>query len=224
MPTPARRTGPRASYARLIVAALVACIGALTGAQPASAQSGKTIALGGGVAHYRPVADDAHASTGFAFVYRLGRPEGWRPAIGLNWFNTKFDTRVAGDEVGLGELRVRPIMGGYGYTVRRGRLAATGSAVGGVAFNSFKEADAVRLAYAQLLDRTLLRISAGNSLAARGEISLWWDLNERLGLLGVVGYVVARPTISIVSDTGTEERRLKADSVKLQIGIAYGIF
>ena len=218
------RPGTRPAFVRVCLALLLPLLGVVGSTAPAWAQTGKTIAVGGGVAHYRPVADDAHDSTGFAFVYRLGRPEGWRPAIGLNWFNTRFDTPAAGETVELGQLRVRPVMGGYGYTVRRGRFAATGSAVGGVAFNSFKEADAVRLAYAEALDRTLLRITAGNSLAARGEVSLWWDLNERLGLLGVVGYVVARPEISIVTNVGTEERRLKADSLKLQIGLAYGIF
>ena len=189
----------------------------------ALAQTDKLISLGGGVAFYHPIDDSARNSTGFALVYRFGRGEGWRPAIGLNWFNTTFDATVAGSSVELGALRVRPIMGGYGYTVRRGRFAATASGVGGIAFNSFDAAGAARLAYAQE-DRVLLDISAGNGLAARGEVAMWYDLNSRIGILGVVGYIVARPEIDVVTDAGTSSRRLKADSLKLQIGVAYGIF
>lgn len=193
-------------------------------ASTVSAQADKTIGLGGGIAFYRPLDDKAHNSTGFALVYRFGKPEGWRPAVGFNWFNTRFDARIGGEDVELGQLRVRPVMGGYGYTKRYGRLAATASAVGGVAFNSFREADPARIAYTQSLQRTLLRVEARNSLAARGEVSVWYDLNSRIGLMAVAGYVHARPKIDIVSDLGTETRRLKADSIKLQVGMAYGIF
>jgi hypothetical protein len=70
----------------------------------------------------------------------------------------------------------------------------------------------------------LLDVSAGNSLAARAEVAMWYDLNSRFGILGVVGYIVARPEIDVVTDAGTDSRRLKADSLKLQIGVAYGIF
>jgi hypothetical protein len=189
----------------------------------ALAQTDKLISAGGGVAFYHPIDDSARNSTGFALVYRFGRGEGWRPAIGLNWFNTTFDATIAGSRVEFGDLRVRPIMAGYGYTARRGRFAATASGVAGVAFNSFDAARPARLAYAQE-DRVLLDVSAGNSLAARAEVAMWYDLNSRFGILGVVGYIVARPEIDVVTDAGTDSRRLKADSLKLQIGVAYGIF
>jgi hypothetical protein len=42
---------------------------------PAAAQTDSTLSLGGGVAHYHPIDDEAHDSTGFAIVYRFGRPE-----------------------------------------------------------------------------------------------------------------------------------------------------
>ena len=192
--------------------------------QPVAAQTDKSIALGGGIAFDHPVDDDARASKGFALVYRFGKPEGWRPAVGLNWFNTTFDATVGDSRVELGSLRVRPIMGGYGYTVRQGRFSLTAAGVGGIAFNSFDETPAARVAYAQSLQRVLVDVSAGNSFAARGELSLWYDLNERIGILGVVGYILARPEIDIVTDVGTDSRRLTADAVKFQIGVAYGIF
>jgi hypothetical protein len=191
---------------------------------PASAQTDSTLSLGGGVAHYHPIDDDAHDSTGFAIVYRFGRPEGWRPAVGFNWFTTRFDTHVGDTTVPLGDLRVRPIMGGYGYTVHRGRLRVTASAIGGIAFNSFEPENAARIAYADSLNRVLLDVRASNSFAARGEVVTWYDLNAKFGLMAVVGYITARPNIDIVTDAGTERRRLTADSLKFQVGVGYAIF
>src|SRR5690349_18191936 len=111
---------------RVAVAAWLAVFAAsaVTGTvSPAFAQTDSTLSLGGGVAHYHPIDDSAHDSTGFALVYRFGRSEGWRPAVGFNWFTTRFDARVGDTSAELGDLRVRPIMGGYGYTVRRGRVS-----------------------------------------------------------------------------------------------------
>jgi hypothetical protein len=190
----------------------------------ASAQTDSTLSLGGGVAHYHPIDDDAHDSTGFALVYRFGRPEGWRPAVGFNWFTTRFDRQVGGSTVALGDLRVRPVMGGYGYTLRRGRVGVTASAIGGIAFNSFEPENAARLAYAESLNRVLLDVRASNSFAARTEVVTWYDLNAKFGLMAVVGYITARPHIDIVTDAGTERRRLTADSLKFQVGVGYAIF
>jgi hypothetical protein len=202
----------------LVVACL--CLAAAT----ASAQTDRFAILGGSVAHYHPMDDDAHDSTGFAFVYRFGRPNGFRPTVGFNWFTTRFDGHVGPNVVELGRLRLRPVMGGYGYTIRRGRWALTGSAVAGIAFNTFHESDEARVAYSRIADRVLLDVSASNSPVARGEVALWYDVNSRIGLVGIVGYIAARPELDIVTDAGKESRRVKADAMKVQIGMAYGFF
>jgi hypothetical protein len=188
------------------------------------AQADATLGLGGGVAFYHPIDADASDSTGFALVYRFGKPEGWGPTFGLNWFTTDFTASIGSARVPLGDLRVRPVMGGYSYTVRRGAFAITAGLVGGYAFNSFEVDDRARLAYQSARGDTLLRITASNSLAGRGEIAMWYDVSSRFGLQGVVGYVAARPVIETITGAGSTSRRLRADSVKLQIGLAYGIF
>jgi hypothetical protein len=191
---------------------------------PAAAQTDSTLSLGGGVAHYHPIDDEAHDSTGFAIVYRFGRPEGWRPAVGFNWFTTRFDAQVGDTKAELGDLRVRPIMGGYGYTMRRGRVSVSASAIGGVAFNSFEPSTSARIAYADALNRVLLDVKASNSLVGRTEVVTWYDLNARFGLMAVVGYIAARPNVTIITDVGSEKRRLTADSLKFQVGVGYSIF
>jgi hypothetical protein len=204
--------------------AIVAVAAVLLWPSLAVAQTDASVVFGGGIAFHHPVDDMAHDSTGFALAYRFGKPDGWRPTFGFNWFRMEFDGFVAGERIILGELRVRPIMGGYGYTWRFGPLAATASLIGGYAFNGFDTDDQARLAYQRTLQTTLLRVSASNSLAARAEVTVWYDVSSRIGLLGAVGFVAAHPEITIVTDVGREERRLRADSLKLQIGIAYGIF
>jgi hypothetical protein len=196
----------------------------ITAAVPSSAQTGASIGLGAGVAVYQPVDDLAHRSIGPAITYRFGNPEGWRPAFGLNWYGLRFDAPIGGERTALGRLRVRPLMGGYGYSLRRDRFAVTSTLVGGVSFNSFDADDRARLAYARHFDITLLRISASNGPAARAEVGVWFDLDERFGLLVSAGYMLARPTITIVTGDGEERRRLNADAVKLQVGLVYAIF
>ena len=191
---------------------------------PSWAQIDKSVALGGGIGFYFPFDDDARSGVGPSLAYRFGKPERWRPMVAFNWFATTFDGNVGETRVELGDLRIRPVMGGYGYTVKRGPLAATFSAVGGIAFNSFDPTGNARVAYAESADRVLLDITASNTPAARTEVALWYDLNTRIGILVAFGYIVTRPEIDIVTDVGTETRRLKADALKLQFGVAYGIF
>jgi hypothetical protein len=190
----------------------------------ARAQTDAAIGLGGGIAFYHPTDGEATDSTGFALVYRFGKPTGWRPAFGLNWFTTGFTAPIGGKQTPLGDLRVRPLMGGYTYGVRHGRLHASAGLVGGYAFNSFEVDDRARLAYQDARRTTLLRISASNSLAARAEVSVWYDVSARVGLQVVAGYIVARPSIAVIDEHARETRRLRADALKLQFGLAYGIF
>jgi hypothetical protein len=210
---------PRA-YAGIPVVALLLVLCAV----PAAGQIDAEMGLGGGVAFYQPVDDMAHDSAGFAFIYRLGKPEGLRPTFGFNWYSLDFDAVVGGQRVRLGALRIRPIMGGYGYWVTRDRVSLAATVIAGLAFNSFDTADAARLAYDRNLDELLLRINASPAPAARAEIGVWYDLTSRFGLLGSVGYVAARPRITTTTESGRESRRLRADAVKLQIGLVYGLF
>lgn len=196
----------------------------LTAASPAAGQQDADVGVGGGVAYYHAVDDEADGDLGFALVYRLGKPEGLRPTFGFNWYSMDFDTDVAGERVALGGLRIRPFMAGYGYWLRRERVTVGATAIAGVAFNSFDTADAVRIAYSHRLDELLLRVKASNSLAARAEIGVWYDLTSRFGLLASAGYVAARPTVTVSTELGRESRRLRADAIKLQLGLVYGVF
>lgn len=187
-------------------------------------QTASPVAIGGGVVAYRAVDDMANDSIGFALTYRLGRPQGFQPTFGFNWYSTAFDGVVGGERVDLGDLRIRPVMGGYGYWWARGRATLAATLIGGVAFNTFDTSDQARIAYSRRLDQLLLRIDASHGVAGRAELGLWYDLSDTVGLLGSVGYVLARPKVEIITETTRDSTRFRADAVKLQIGIVYAPF
>lgn len=189
-----------------------------------SAQTGPALAVGGGVAAYRAVDDMAGDSIGFALTYRIGRPQGFSPTFGFNWYSTAFDGFVGSQRVDLGDLRIRPLMGGYGYWWNRGRATLAATLIGGVAFNTFDTSDQARIAYDRRLDQLLLRIDAKHGVAGRAELGLWYDLSDKVSLLGSIGYVAARPKVEIVTETTRDSTRLRADAVKLQIGFVYAPF
>jgi hypothetical protein len=203
----------------LLPLALLVC-----GTGGVSAQTDAVVAVGGGVAAYRAVDDRAGDSIGFALIYRLGRPQGFRPTFGFNWYSTAFDGFVGGERVDLGDLRIRPVMGGYGYWWDQGRITLAATLIGGVAFNTFDTSDQARIAYIRRLDQLLLRIDASHGLAARAELGLWYDLSDKVGLLGSIGYVAARPKVEIITEATRDSTRLRADAVKLQIGVVYAPF
>lgn len=215
---------PRDAGRAVVRAAAGLAVLAIMVAAPAAAQTAANLGVGGGAAYYAPIDGLADDSIGFAFVYRLGKPRGFRPTFGFNWYSTEFDTTVAGERVPFGSLHVRPVMGGVGYWVARDRFTVGATVIAGLAFNSFDTANAVRLAYDRRLDELLLDVTASNSLAGRAEIGVWYDLTSRFGLLTSLGYVAARPSISVASESGRVSQRLRADAVKLQVGLVYGLF
>lgn len=191
---------------------------------PSWAQSGARFALGGGVAFHAAPDERVSGGPSVSLVYRLWRRDGWTPAVGFGWFNTTIDGPSSAGDVPLGRLRVRPLMGGVAYSVVRGPWTTTASAVAGVSFNGVRTDDDERRRYQQITGHPLTRVSTSNALAARGQVAVWYDINDRVGVTGSLSYVAVRPDVRIVSDQSSTDVRLRADVVRLQFGAAYRIF
>jgi hypothetical protein len=73
--------------------------------------------------------------------------------------------------------------------------------IAGYSFNRVRGADSV---------------SARDSFVSKAELQVWRDLSRRVGLLGTVGYLFARPDVA--------GRTVKADAIRAQLGLAYAIF
>jgi hypothetical protein len=174
----------------------------------------RLLAVGGSVRWSGPRSSSLDESLTVGPLVRLGSGVGAGLAIGFGWFNTDLHAVAAGSR--LARVRIRPVMAGLGYTVRRGRLSATASLVGGLALNGLTIADRVDPAEAAL--------DVDNSLAWRSGLSFWLDATDRIALNVFGGYLVTRPEVTVLDQGETLTRRLRADTVLITAGMAYKIF
>jgi len=191
----------------------------------ADAQTEGKFALGADFALKVPGGPDAHGSEGVGLLWRFGRgKEGFGFHWGFNWYETHIDRSVAGRHVELGELHVKPIMAGYGYTHNVGRYSVTGALLAGIAYSSVSLTPAAHDAYRDLLGARSVDVDSGWPLVLRPELSVWYDINKKLGLHVSSGYMIARPHVTVTSTIGEDKRRISADMLGVKVGLAYSIF
>ncbi len=193
---------------------------------PARAQTDSRLAVGGSLTTRAASSSEAGGSATIGFEWRLGHAiPGWGVQNSIfSWFDTDVQGTVGSGTVGLGNMRIRPIMAGYGYTWVRGRLALTGDVVGGYSFNSFKlDASAVQ-EYSRRLGATGIDAEATNAFALKPEIQGWYDLNSRFGLKIDCGYLISRPSVVITSSLGEDVHHIRADGLLVTVGLVYSLF
>jgi hypothetical protein len=191
----------------------------------AFAQEGNRFALGGSYTKRGVPSSAAHGGQGPGLEWRFGHAtEGWGWHYGLNWYATDVDHNIAGQKTSLGELRMRPFMAGYGYTHVMGPFALT---VGGLAGYAFTAMDLSRDASDAYLNRLGVRsvdLRTSGAPVVKPEIGVWYDLSRKIGLTANIGYVVARPKITVTTPIGHDVERLRADAWSFTIGSVYRIF
>ncbi|HKB12695.1 MAG TPA: hypothetical protein VKD69_18660 [Vicinamibacterales bacterium] len=212
---------------RLVVPFVLAI--AIAGALPAHAQTETRLALG---ADFLIAASD-HASTQdraqhvFTVepLWRFGDFEpGWGPHFGLDWYAVDIERPVGGVPTTLGQVHIRPIMGGYGYTWVRGKNTISANMLAGYAFASMSLADGTAAAYQSRLGVGVNDADASNTFVVRPELDFWHDINNLFGLNVNVGYIVARPDVTIETSSGFDKRTARADQFQVRIGLVYSIF
>jgi hypothetical protein len=196
--------------------------------RPAFAQSTGRFALGTEFAMRLPTTDPTttvHGNKGPGLVWRFGHGEtGWGWQFGLSWFSAGLDRSVGGHDTALGELRVRPVMAGYGYTRVVRRTSVTAAVIAGYAVTRMSLASEAENAYQDRLGAHGVTVDASNTFTAKPEVSVWYDLSKKVGLNVTAGYMIARPTVTVRSSLGQDERRVRADMFMLRIGAVYSIF
>jgi hypothetical protein len=195
----------------------------------ARAQTGSRFAAGAeftiGASSHSPSEDHAHSQFFPDFLWRFGDIEpGWGPHWGLNWYAVDIDRPIGGQETILGELHVRPIMAGYGYTWIRGKNAIAANALAGFAFGSMDLSSKAADAYRTRLGVETTDAGASNTFVLRPELDFWHDINKLFGLNINVGYMVARPEVTVTTSSGIDKRTARADQFQVKIGIVYSIF
>jgi hypothetical protein len=191
----------------------------------ASAQSDNRFALGANFSTRVLTDESARGHRGLGLLWRFGEGRsGWGWHWAFNWYSADLRQPVGGRDVEFGTLHVRPFMAGYGYSYRLNRELVTASVVGGYAFNSMSLAPAAADAYHDRLGARSLTSSTSNAFVVRPGVSFWHDVSEKVGLNVSVGFLVARPRVTVRSTLGEDERRIRADTFQVKVGLAYSIF
>jgi hypothetical protein len=205
-------------------------IGVALGAVSAVAQTNNRFAIGGQfsvrTSDHASQQDAAHGKFGPGLLWRFGRGhEGWGFHWGLNWYAVDIDRPIGGLMTELGELKVRPLMAGYGYTHRMTRrLNITGAVLGGYAFGSIGLVPSAIDAYQRRIGAQSITARASNTFVLKPEVSGWYDLNKKVGLNVNAGYMIARPDVIVDSTAGADKRKARADQFSLRVGIVYSIY
>ena len=201
-------------------------------ATTAHAQPGKHFALGAGVG-FKEYSDGAFRSRSGMIIpeYHFGlTPHADRDGLsfglkgGIGYSNPERDDAIGGFETTTGKLRMVPVMVGAGPSYRNGPLRVGMGVVAGPSFNKFSVDDAARAAYRERLGETLNSINVRNSIAARPDLSVWYNLSEKVGLHTSVSYTFNRPTVETTVDGVQSSSRWNIDHWSYQAGLAFGIF
>lgn len=169
--------------------------------------------------------DYARGQLGPGLIWRFGESKpGWGFHWGLNWYAVKLERPIGGAVTELGELHVRPIMAGYGYTHKIRRYAITAAVLGGYAFGTIQISDPASAAYRRTLGVASAEANATNTLVLKPEVGVWYDVTKKVYLNVNAGYMTARPDVEIITSAGREARKARADQFILKVGVVYSIF
>jgi len=196
-------------------------------AVPAHAQSGGKFAVGANIGtRFAPSSTVGGDHFGIGLLWRIGHSkEGFGWEWGLNWFTSDVDRSFNGEPpFDLGDLHIRPLMAGYGYTHRIGPTAIKGSIQGGYAFTSFEAEPHVADIYSTRLGAHSFSTDASNTIVVRPQVSVWHDISRKIGLNVTAGYMIARPTLTISTSMGVERQRVRADMFTVKMGLVYSVY
>jgi hypothetical protein len=164
--------------------------------------------------------DYARGQLGPGLLWRFGTSKGgWGFHWGLNWYAVKLERPIGGTAIELGELHIRPVMAGYGYTYLIHRYAITADVLGGYGFGTMNISDLAIAAYQRTLGVPSASASATNTLVLKPEIGVWYDVSKKVYVNMNFGYMMARPDVLIESIAVIDRRKALADQYIFKVGV-----
>lgn len=158
-------------------------------------------------------------------VLRVGRGcTGWGVQTGLGWYAADLQQPLGSTVAGFGELKIRPILAGYGYTHRAGPATVTAKLMAGYAINSFEMRPAYEDGYRTLRGAASVSTDASNSFVLKPEVSTWIDAGPKVSMNVSIGYAIARPEVTVSSSLGSDRRHIRADMLSVTVGAVYRLF
>jgi|SRR4051812_15641171 len=190
------------------------------------AQTDSRLAVGASVTTRVATSEEAGSGAAINFEWRIGHAiPGWGPQVSLfSWFDTDVQRPIGTGVLDPGHIRIRPLLGGYGYTWVRRRTAITADLVAGYSLNSFRLDRAALDEYERLLGATGIDSEATNAWCIKPEIQAWYDINNRFGLKLNGGYLIARPSLVVRSSLGEVVVPVHADTFLITAGLVYSLF
>ncbi len=174
----------------------------------------RLLAVGGSVRLASPTNDRLDDRVTAGPIVRLGSGTGLGVSVGFSWTSAGLHD-AAGADTGA-RVNIKPVMAGVGYTVRRGRTSATLSVVAGPAFNG--------LSGGRRSGSDGVPQDVGNSFAWRPGVSLWYDANSRVAFNLFGGYLVTRPSLTVLQNDLRTTRDLRADTAFISVGAVYKVY
>jgi hypothetical protein len=189
------------------------------------AQQEGTVAVGGSVGLVTAPDPGVRGLPRAGPLLRYGESrDGWGPRLGFNWYAADLAEDVNGETTRLGRLRVRPLMAGYGYTKVFGLTAVSANLLAGYAFTTFSLHPSFRDAYVESLGVDRVRTDVSNEIVVKPEVSIWIDASRKVGVNVSLGYMLARPTVTLTTMRGSDPRTIDADVAMLKVGLVYSLF
>ena len=178
----------------------------------------ETVATGPGTANrfgvgfmWRWRSRTARMDDRLAFAYRLGS------------YRTLVSSPVLGENMEVGDVRLRPLMVGAEYKMPRGKWTWSVGATAGWSINKLETAGTFR-------DRVIgatgndVVTDIDNSFAWSPRVKGWYDVNRRVSFMVETSYNYSRPRLTIQSGGVDMSRRLNADALVFKAGVVYGIW
>jgi len=202
---------------RVLVFAILACAIASTSASaqgiPAAA---RRVGVGISVGGIFPTDDDVNAGLAAGVTLGLAPATGLGPTIGLGWYEGDLRLARVSGSARVGQLRVRPLMGGVGYTWVTGRVATGASINAGISFNSIRVDDMYSLGFSSGGE---VRGDASNSFAARPQLRVEYAVTRKMGVYSSASYFFTQLDSVLETPIGRFEDEWDGSSFNLFVGI-----
>ena len=201
---------------RVLLCAVLTCAATVTNASAQVITNlAKRAGIGGAVGAIFTLDDDVNVGTGFGINFGLTPAPGLGPTIGFGWYEGDLTLSGVSGDAEVGRLRVRPLMGGIGYTWVKGRVATGVSINAGISFNSIQLNDQYRTLFGP---GTEVRVDASNSFAARPQFRIEYAVARKVGIYSTVGYFFTKFNNVIDTPVGRFENEWDASSFNIFVG------
>ena len=200
----------------LLFAILAVAITATTASAQRIPAAARRVGIGISVGGIFPTDDDVNAGLAAGVTLGLAPATGLGPTIGLGWYEGDLRlSRISGDRR-VGHLRVRPLMGGVGYTWVTGRIATGASINAGISFNAIRVDDMYSLGFSSGGE---IRGDASHSFAARPQLRVEYAVTRKMGVYSSASYFFTRLDSVLETPIGRFEDEWNGSSVNVFVGV-----